>query len=52
MIQALNFFSENKKDYYIDRCDIRICHLLFAPARGRFYTQNNRDLSKNWVNFG
>ena len=27
--QTSNFFSENKKDYYIDRCDIRICLLFF-----------------------
>ena len=52
MIQTSNFFSENKEDYYIDRCDIRICLLLFTPIRGRFLTQKIRDLSKNWVNFG
>ena len=33
MIQTSNFFSENKEDYYIDRCDIRICLLLFTPIR-------------------
>ena len=38
MIYTSNFFSENKKDYYIDRCDIRTC-LFYTYKRG-FLMQN------------